>query len=361
MSVSLHDQLAEELNCSPDDAERALRDYLETIAARVRRGETVSVPGLGTFTASDEGLHFSPSASLQDAVNYRNAGLSPLPVSDEPDAPPSPTALYDAPPEDDTDTDTDEPVTDAPIDEDVTEETTAEATEDAPPADAVPDLSDDWATELDADEKDEAEATSDAERPDSKPAARPQAASPSADDNAPSTGQVVGLAASILLLLAAIGYVLFTQGIFTRSGSPETSGSASAPAQPDTVAATPAPSDTDAAADDTTAVQATPDTGAAPGSDDAQSTIDRAAGGWTIVVASRTNPNQAQAVLATYRQRFQNEDLPVDILTGESGEQLRYRVTVGQYPSREAAQAAQDQLTGRIPDDAWPLAIQPDS
>jgi hypothetical protein len=65
--------------------------------------------------------------------------------------------------------------------------------------------------------------------------------------------------------------------------------------------------------------------------------------------------------LSTYRQRFQGEGIPVDILTGESNGELRYRVAVGQYPSQEAAQTALQQLQGRIPDDAWTLQIQSDS
>jgi hypothetical protein len=78
-------------------------------------------------------------------------------------------------------------------------------------------------------------------------------------------------------------------------------------------------------------------------------------------VASRTRPGQAEAVLSTYRQRFRGEGLAVDILTGESGGQLRYRIAIGQYDSRAAAQSALQQLEGRVPSDAWPLEIQPGS
>ena len=65
-------------------------DLLDEVKARTEAGETVSLPGLGTFSMDEGTLHFEPTQALQNAVNYRNAHLEPLPVSDTPaqEAPP---------------------------------------------------------------------------------------------------------------------------------------------------------------------------------------------------------------------------------------------------------------------------------
>lgn len=83
--------------------------------------------------------------------------------------------------------------------------------------------------------------------------------------------------------------------------------------------------------------------------------IDRAAGGWTIVVASVTSRSDAEAIARRYRDLVE----PVDVLTAETNGITRYRVGVGQYLTQEAAQAAIEQLGDRLPSGSWPLRIRP--
>jgi len=315
-----------------------LHDLLADVKERTEAGESVSLPGLGTFSLDEGTLQFDPAAALQEAVNYRNAHLEPLLVS--------------APSTDD------ESVGDAassaavpPVEEPPSpaeEPAAPQAEEEAAPAepDEVPALSEDWTDELDEDSAE----------PATEPSPPADAPEPESSDE-PTTVQLVGLAASIVLLVGLIWFVLGTQGIIPGPGALFQGAPSPTPPSTDTVATSPS-SDTAAAAPetapDTAAIEPDPVAPTPP-------TIDRATGGWTIVVASRTRPGQAEAVLSTYRQRFQGEGLPVDILTGEANGQLRYRVAVGQYATQEAAQSALQQLQGRVPSDAWSLEIQPGS
>jgi len=90
----------------------------------------------------------------------------------------------------------------------------------------------------------------------------------------------------------------------------------------------------------------------------ASSGIDFSAGGWTIVVASRTSRSPAEDLRATYRDRFSGESPPVDILVGQAGGTTRYRVAVGQYGSREDARRALRTHQSNLPDGAWPLRLE---
>jgi hypothetical protein len=345
MSNPLLEQLAVELGCSSDEAERMLHDLLADVKERTEAGEPVSLTGLGTFSLDEGTLHFDPAAALQEAVNYRNAHLEPLPVSapstddeslgDEASSAAVPPVEEPPSPAETTTPSAEEPA--AP-----------QAEEEAAPAepDEVPALSEDWTDELDEDSAE----------PATEPSPPADAPEPESSDE-PTTGQLVGLAASIVLLVGLIWFVLGTQGIIPGPGALFQGAPSPTPPSTDTVATSPS-SDTAAAAPETA-----PDTAAIEPDTVAPTppSIDRATGGWTIVVASRTRPGQAEAVLSTYRQRFQGEGLPVDILTGEANGQLRYRVAVGQYATQEAAQSALQQLQGRVPSDAWSLEIQPGS
>ena len=86
--------------------------------------------------------------------------------------------------------------------------------------------------------------------------------------------------------------------------------------------------------------------------------IDATAGGWTIVVASRTSRSPAEELRTTYRNRFSNTSLPVDILVGEADGTTRYRVAVGQYRSREEARQALRSHQSNLPEGAWPLRLE---
>lgn len=332
MASDLYDVLADALDLSADEAKQALQSFLDDVTARVHAGESVTIGGVGTFSRQDDTVRFTPDPALAEAVNYRNADLEPLTIVEPSEPPPGPP---EAP--------ADEPMEPAdawPDADDAAGEPTDE------PVDVVPDLSDEWTEDV-TDEDDEIPA---AEEPPA-PASSPAAAAP---NEGASRGQVIGLVASIALLLLAVGYVLMTQNVFTGSDPRPATES-----PPDTMMAAAAPADT---AGQDTAASPPPPAPDQPSPPPAEPpSIDRATGGWTIVVASRTRPREAQNVLETYRQRFRGDAVPVDILTGETNGQLRYRVAVGQYPSRPAALTARQQLEDRLPTDAWPLEIQPNS
>ena len=82
--------------------------------------------------------------------------------------------------------------------------------------------------------------------------------------------------------------------------------------------------------------------------------LDRAAGGWTIVVASETSRAQAEAVM----NQFRTLQVPVDVLVGTSNGVTRYRVAVGQYPGLDEARAAMSAFGDQLPRGAWPLRIR---
>ena len=81
--------------------------------------------------------------------------------------------------------------------------------------------------------------------------------------------------------------------------------------------------------------------------------IDRSAGGWTVIVASETSREAAEAAA----QPYLDLDLPVDVLRGVSGGVTRYRVGVGQFAGQSEAEAAIRRLGDRLPSGAWPLRI----
>ncbi len=362
MPTDLHLQLADELGVSPSEAERALADLLRDVADRARRGENVSLQGLGTFSADDEGtLRFAPSPPLQKAVNYRNEHLAPLTIGasgarpaddvEPPPEAPSPVEETSAPAEDAAFAPAEPlPADDLPDDEPTAPDVPSEAAE-PPQVEEAPDegaeevaaLSDEWTKELDEGA--------------TPPPRRRTAASETA-----STAQIAGLVASTGLLALLLWFVLGTQGV-VPGPSALWSSSASPPerADADTVA------ETSAAVDEPPADEAPPSEAAEAGGQPADEapplppTIDRSAGGWTIVVASRTRPQDAERILEAFQLRFRRDELPVDILTGSAGDQIRYRIAVGQYPSREAALDQMRALRDRLPDDAWPLRIRPNS
>jgi hypothetical protein len=332
MSVPLHEQLADELGVTPEAAHSALQDYLEDVRAQAESGDVVDIPGLGTVSVDDGALTLTPTDALQETVNYRNAHLETLTVAEappasEPDPAEEATSMQDE--------------VAAPAADEVGEPANEPTADD----DVVPDLSDDWTTDLDDEPVDDAAPT---EQP-----------APSTDQEGATTGQIAGLIAAVALLFVALGYLVTSQGLLPGLG-PGSETAATGPSAPETTATqAPSASEPGPASPDSADPASSPSTEAAPPIE--SQSIDRARGGWTIVVASRTRPGEAKAVLNTYRERFSGEGLPTDILTGETGGQLRYRISVGQYDSRQAAMTASQQLSGRIPDDAWPLEIQPNS
>ncbi|PSQ98786.1 MAG: hypothetical protein BRD48_06005 [Bacteroidetes bacterium QS_9_68_14] len=89
--------------------------------------------------------------------------------------------------------------------------------------------------------------------------------------------------------------------------------------------------------------------------------LDRAEGGWTVVVASETSRDTARRAAQQFAQQFQDQDYPIDILEATVDGTPRYRVVVGQFSSREAAAQPLQQDGGPFPQGAWALQVEPDS
>lgn len=112
-----------------------------------------------------------------------------------------------------------------------------------------------------------------------------------------------------------------------------------------------ASSSSEASADASDSSAASPGAAAAP-------SIDPASGGWTIVVASRADRDAAASLVDTFQQRFQNSTQPVDVLQGTVDNATRYRVGVGQFSSRGAAEAFLEDNGDALPNGAWTLALE---
>ncbi|WP_176521777.1 SPOR domain-containing protein [Longimonas halophila] len=116
----------------------------------------------------------------------------------------------------------------------------------------------------------------------------------------------------------------------------------------------------DNSAGDPSADTDTPSTAEAPTTNDTPSTAPIAPeeGGWTLVVASRTSEQEAEAIRAQFATALQSAGVPVDILPSEGGDgTTRYRVIVGQFSSQDAARRLQQEYSELVPGDAWPLRL----
>ena len=86
--------------------------------------------------------------------------------------------------------------------------------------------------------------------------------------------------------------------------------------------------------------------------------IDRAAGGWAIAVASETDRSAVDEALATYRDAFGGETMPVDLLPAADAEE-GYQIVVGQYPGEDRAALAIQNRSDELPEEAEPVPITP--
>ncbi|MFB3133041.1 MAG: SPOR domain-containing protein [Rhodothermales bacterium] len=86
------------------------------------------------------------------------------------------------------------------------------------------------------------------------------------------------------------------------------------------------------------------------------SRIDRAAGGYTLIVLSSTRRLEAEAAAERFRRRFST--LPVDVLVGELDGVSRYRVGLGQVATVAAAVALRNRLAADLPPDTWVTRIR---
>lgn len=86
--------------------------------------------------------------------------------------------------------------------------------------------------------------------------------------------------------------------------------------------------------------------------------IDRSKGGWTIVVTSKIQRSEATSVADEFAQKFQALRFPIDILTTNNLSETRHRVGIGQFASRQEANAILNKFQSDLPSDAWLLRIE---
>ncbi|WP_022834420.1 SPOR domain-containing protein [Salisaeta longa] len=78
--------------------------------------------------------------------------------------------------------------------------------------------------------------------------------------------------------------------------------------------------------------------------------------GWTLIVASRTSKAAAEALVTRYREQL-TLDVPVGVITATVDGVTRYRVGIGQLPSRNDVTVLRERLSGQVPSGAWPLRL----
>ena len=86
--------------------------------------------------------------------------------------------------------------------------------------------------------------------------------------------------------------------------------------------------------------------------------IDRSRGGWTIVVSSELQRSDAERIADNFAQTFEALRFPIDILTTDQFTNTRHRVGVGQFDTRQEANAILQKFDTDLPTDAWLLRIE---
>jgi hypothetical protein len=171
----------------------------------------------------------------------------------------------------------------------------------------------------------------------------------------------------LLLLGGGAWYILGQRGLVPSPGQTIAQFSGpNAPADPsDSPAETSAEEENEApsSAADGTSARETPssseaDTNASGASSPPpEQGIDPSAGGWTVVVASRSEQSAAAELVETFRQRFSDRAVPVDLVQGTVDGTTRYRVGIGQFASQIEAAAFLDANSDSLPNGAWTLEL----
>jgi hypothetical protein len=305
MASSIPSLLADRLNVSDEDARALLRTLVRELRTHAATDE-VRLSGLGTFSEAPDGtLRFTPAPSLQRHVNASYEGLSSEPVGSL-ETPPTTAATKARTPDEDPS---------------------------VPPPDA--------ASASDADPAASGEAAAPNDAPDH---ASPKRVSPGPDaSERRSPVRAVWGAALAALLLAAAGWLMYSEpGLLGASSPPASS----------TVSSTP-PSDT---ASDTTSGSESPSAAASdrsssprPASSSPTARASTAPNRWAIVVASHTARTAALETAQSYRVRFDT----VKVVAGTVDGQTWYRVAVGRYGSEPQAEQALARSKGTLPTGAW--------
>ena len=172
------------------------------------------------------------------------------------------------------------------------------------------------------------------------------------------------------ILVIGGGYTAYTQGWlpFGQAGSatppqtvtapapietpPETVDPAVTTLDPATNTAANTPIETPAASTET------PQTTPAPPPVAQRISIDRARGGWTVVVTSKESRAEAEGIVDDFAETFSSSQVAVDILTTNDFENTRYRGVIGQFASRTEASNFINRSGANLPRDAWLLRIE---
>jgi septal ring-binding cell division protein DamX/nucleoid DNA-binding protein len=288
MPVSITPILADRLDISEERARSLLQTMLRELRRRAE-SDTVQLLELGTFRVEDGRLTFEPSPSLARQVNRQYEGLSPERLTPL-EAPPEPSL---AAPES-----ASGPGADGP---------------DAEPAPAPDSPPQDNASD-----------------PDAAPAQAPEPARGSALDSF----SIIGLVLAFLFLLGAGWFVLEQTNVWSPRLGPAPDVAQERPAASDT-GEVQAPSD-----------QRSPDTAATQAERDTAATQ---AGGWSIVVASRSTREAAEATAEKYGTSFDS----VEVIPGTVDNETWYRVAIGDYDSEAAAERALKKHASRLPEGVW--------
>jgi len=185
-----------------------------------------------------------------------------------------------------------------------------------------------------------------------------------------SSASILRVLVTVLVLILLGGgawYILGQRGLvpspgqtFTQLGGQTTTPGSSEPAAADADESDEASSSTDGTSGERSPSSSESDPGASGDSapDRPQQGLDPSAGGWTVVVASRGDRGTATDLVETYRQRFDDRDVPVDLIEGTVDGSTRYRVGVGQFRSQIEAESFLDANSSAMPDGAWPLELE---
>ena len=163
-------------------------------------------------------------------------------------------------------------------------------------------------------------------------------------------------------ILVLLIFILSAGGLwYVLQPTPQTD-SPSPPVAQEEQPATPPAENGSESAPDPTSPSANEATGS-PGAPayEAPDPLDPSAGGWTIVLASETSREAAQATLRSYAEKLRGEDLAFGIMQDEVEGTTRFRVGAGQFASADEARAAMNRLTDSLPEGAWLLQIESDS
>jgi hypothetical protein len=81
MTESFIHQIAQHSGLSPAEAEDLLGVFVSHLEDELERSGAAVIPGVGTFSRDNGSTEFEPDSALAFAVNFRNAGLDPIPAA----------------------------------------------------------------------------------------------------------------------------------------------------------------------------------------------------------------------------------------------------------------------------------------